>query len=787
MSNQWGPVIGGRALEDMSEPSAPTPSSTNAPLSTSSEWSASIGMPSAVPESAVSIPSEPPPNKAEDVAKSAASGIGRGVVGLPGIPGSMAQLYDIAGPNLNYWGNRARGMSAEEAQKVYEAAMAKVRAGQTPEERAGTHGRIFGVHFPTSERMIEYAAPYAPGITYEPKTGLGRIAQIAGEFIGGIPAGGIVAPGRSINLGRELITQGLGGVGTGVVGEAYRGEPQEGVARFVAGLAAPMAAGRVVQAVRPPNPEELIGQAARASGTTTSGFTLEQARDLAEKGHDVSLLDVRNIRPMAQTAIGRQPEAPSAYRIQENLTERYQTASPVFREAIDRSMGRPIDVPAAQAAAKTEAQLATLYPQVYSLPAAQAVWNQELQQVIQHPAALKAARKAAENVTRENGTRFEFPFIKTDSGVWTLKPGAEAPNLQFWDYTKRFLQDEGNSLGMAGRNTEANSINSLTKRLIDPLTNEKTGISEYRDLLNRGSRYFGRMDAFEAGQDFIPLVDPTSKMRDPKKIDAMINAFDSYTPIEKEAFQTSVAHSIKENPAFMAKIFQKSDPVFESRMRHILGDEQFTSIQNSTNAYHAANTLQFLKEGRSRDYSPWQSGMAAGLASSLFPIAQGMPLKAAAIAGGASLATHLSHVIKDKNALRLLDILESSDPNTINKVIEAANQSPEMSRALQTVSRGITSLYNAEALHGRDIRERGQPRSLNGTTEAELPPTIVTAPRIGRASGGRLTRGKHAAKAAALIRAAEQAKKQHNGSTKTILEQPDEVVAKALSVANSAI
>jgi hypothetical protein len=71
--------------------------------------------------------------------------------------------------------------------------------------------------------------------------------------------------------------------------------------------------------------------------------------------------------------------------------------------------------------------------------------------------------------------------------------------------------------------------------------------------------------------------------------------------------------------------------------------------------------------------------------------------------------------------------------------------------------------------------------------EAELPPTVVTAPRIGRASGGRLTRGKHVAKASALIRAADQAKKQHNGSTKTILDQPDEVVAKALSLANSAI
>jgi hypothetical protein len=59
--------------------------------------------------------------------------------------------------------------------------------------------------------------------------------------------------------------------------------------------------------------------------------------------------------------------------------------------------------------------------------------------------------------------------------------------------------------------------------------------------------------------------------------------------------------------------------------------------------------------------------------------------------------------------------------------------------------------------------------------------------RVGRASGGRLMRNDHAMKAAALIRAAEAAKKAHNATTEGILEQPDEAVAKALSIANKAI
>lgn len=59
--------------------------------------------------------------------------------------------------------------------------------------------------------------------------------------------------------------------------------------------------------------------------------------------------------------------------------------------------------------------------------------------------------------------------------------------------------------------------------------------------------------------------------------------------------------------------------------------------------------------------------------------------------------------------------------------------------------------------------------------------------RVGRKSGGRLMRTDHSARAASLIRAAEAAKKAHNATTESILEQPDEAVARALSIANKAI
>lgn len=58
--------------------------------------------------------------------------------------------------------------------------------------------------------------------------------------------------------------------------------------------------------------------------------------------------------------------------------------------------------------------------------------------------------------------------------------------------------------------------------------------------------------------------------------------------------------------------------------------------------------------------------------------------------------------------------------------------------------------------------------------------------RIQRASGGRAGMN-HVTRAAMLIRAAERAKNQHGDNTESLLNQPDESIAKALKVANSAI
>ena len=58
--------------------------------------------------------------------------------------------------------------------------------------------------------------------------------------------------------------------------------------------------------------------------------------------------------------------------------------------------------------------------------------------------------------------------------------------------------------------------------------------------------------------------------------------------------------------------------------------------------------------------------------------------------------------------------------------------------------------------------------------------------RIERASGGR-TSIDHGAEADNLIALADKAKKAHNSTTEPLLDQPDEMITKALAIADKAI
>ena len=144
-------------------------------------------------------------------------------------------------------------------------------------------------------------------------------------------------------------------------------------------------------------------------------------------------------------------------------------------------------------------------------------------------------------------------------------------------------------------------------------------------------------------------------------------------------------------------------------------------------------------------------------------------------------------------ALALLQRYTLDPLNRIPRAFSGFDR-PETARGLANVLT-IPGERGTEILRGLELSSQRSPIARGAAPLASQPGSQFeyevnprqAGGRVGRASGGRLMRNDHSARAAALIKAAEAAKKAHNATTEGILEQPDEAVAKALSIANKAI
>lgn len=161
-----------------------------------------------------------PPNAFVDVGKSTASGLAEGVVGLPGIIGSMGQAADYVSSLPTKAIVRGGGYLAKQFPEAAEY-MPKVfrepdkflntlsefdRAMQSPAERSGDVNYVMGVPMPTSQ-FFQRGAHELGMPSYQPQTEFGRIAKAGAEAI---PSGLLLNPGGAF---LRAASGGLGGAG----------------------------------------------------------------------------------------------------------------------------------------------------------------------------------------------------------------------------------------------------------------------------------------------------------------------------------------------------------------------------------------------------------------------------------------------------------------------------------------------------------------------------------------------------------------------------------------------
>lgn len=726
----------------------------------------------------------------EDVVRSQIGGTQRGFVGLLGLPGDIGQLTDVAGPLARYYGSRVMGTPEAEANRSYEEAMRVLRERQTPEEREGRRGRLLGINFPTSTAVIE-GASFIPGITYEPQTRAGRIAHTVGEFMGSAPLAEIAAPLQiargattagqtAARIGRTAVSPAtlVGGLGSGAAGEMTYGGENEAGGRLVGGLAGTAAgagagsmAARIARGVAG-SPEATALEAARR-GLGQKGVSLDEAARLAEAGHDVRVTDIAGMRPQVQRALGRQIESGAAEDVVSGLSERARVSQENVASQINNIYGTTIDpfVTAQNASQEASRILKPQYQQVFSLPQAQSIWSPELANLTNTAAGRNALTTAFDNLTHLKGTPVSLDqYLARDAaGNLALRPGVTGLPLEVWDQVKKNLDAQVNNLYNSPISRDA-AAGAALKAERDRMRGVlDIAVEPYKNLRAEAQRYILGQNAFEAGQNLVQLLSGRSPQA-ARQLSEFNSAIPKLGQNERDFLSQGVAAYIAAQPDAAARVFMANDSRAMRSLQGALGDQKFNQIRDVMTVHDLARNLQNIKPIMAREIPNWGgSGIGYFLVNLVQP---GMSLAhgAAALAGYGAVAA--KRAIQDRNAARLLDMINTNDPAVLRQLADEAAKNPELSRTLAGLGATLRAVYATHGLEGGG-REQQPQRQAGG--------------RVGRASGGRLMRNDHSARAAALIKAAEAAKKAHNATTEGILEQPDEAVAKALSIANKAI
>lgn len=160
------------------------------------------------------------------------------------------------------------------------------------------------------------------------------------------------------------------------------------------------------------------------------------------------------------------------------------------------------------------------------------LWSPELERLTSSPDVVAAMREAATKGKSRAVTQGFGGFnagVTVDNGVVNFQRGANGqptyPNLQFWDYTKRALDDMGNAARRAGRNEEASTLTSLSRALRSELD---TQVPTYGQARAGAAQFFGAENALEAGQNFVRQNFNTAETR---------RTLARMSPAERQLFQ----------------------------------------------------------------------------------------------------------------------------------------------------------------------------------------------------------------------------------------------------------
>jgi hypothetical protein len=311
-------------------------------------------------------------------------------------------------------------------------------------------------------------------------------------------------PGWIKAIGGGAVGGALFGAGNSEPGQEASGAAQgAGIGALAGGVAYPVVKGvgalatAVKDAVNPQaNVAADLGRALARDNMTPEQLSQRAAELNAIRPGTATLADAggENVRGLVE----RVAQTPGAGRttIIPALTDRQkQQMARLTMDLASLTGSRRTALQATQEtmAARAEAA-APLYQQAYQ-DGEKEIWSPALERLSSSP-TIQRAMKRAVNMWRDNAVA---------DGYGAMNPGAMVggggklpafPNLQFWDYTKRILDDQIGAAVRAGENQKARTLTTLAQSLRSELDQQVPSYAAARRAWGGPSQY---LDAIEEG------------------------------------------------------------------------------------------------------------------------------------------------------------------------------------------------------------------------------------------------------------------------------------------------
>lgn len=539
------------------------------------------------------------------------------------------------------------------------------------------------------------------------------IATIGGELAGGLalPVG---AAARAATMpGRIAAGAGMGAAQGALYG-AGSSPDLTNLPQVAGNMAAGGAVGGLVGGVAPPLVEgasQLLGAAARKSGIpqaiaglrnpegTAAGVVADALRrDAAagsggldqyaqryalSQGQPVVAADLGGdaTRRLARTASNLSDEAGQT--LNNTVNQRFETQGPRITEFLNDLGGgnsvRTLDNLKEQASSA----LKPLYKRAYA-EGDRPLWTPELERLAGSPdvlSAMKSAVQTGKSRAITDGYGAFNPGVKiSDDGLISFAQGKNGvpayPNLQYWDYVKRELDDAAGAAVRAGRNEEAARLTSQAKALRGALDKE---VPSYGKARGGAADAFGAEDALEAGAKFASekganreYAKTISQMSGPEK------------QLFTHGFLSEVQNKIgetRDRQNVINSIF--ASPAARQRIEMVVGQQNYARVERFLRAETIMDQLRTAVQGNSTT-ARQLADMAAipGLVGAGTFAGSGDLKDAGLAATGAAALRHGSAKINSNVMKHVGDLLASNDPAKVQQALSTIKASKPLQETL---------------------------------------------------------------------------------------------------------